>query len=195
MFFQVIASRCEIGSIMVTSNLPFGRWGETFSDDLIAAAMIDRLVHHAEVLTLTGDSYRTRARRELLSRDRAESTRQPRAGPGRIRADGNKERHTPPAVGWCENRCIPSSRPSKCQPVEAKNSRAGRLSGSTNAIHCCVGGCPSQVSTEAKTWRPRPERRLGGQTARSVIACATPAGSQAHPARPTAAPSAVVITN
>ena len=48
---------------MVTSNLPFGRWGETFSDDVAAAAMIDRLVHHAEVLTLTGDSYRTRARR------------------------------------------------------------------------------------------------------------------------------------
>jgi hypothetical protein len=42
--------------------LPFGRWGETFpDDDDVAAAMIDRLVHHAEVLTLTGDSYRTRA--------------------------------------------------------------------------------------------------------------------------------------
>ena len=47
------------------------RWGETFSDDVVAAAMIDRLVHHAEVLTLTGDSYRTRARRELLAKDRA----------------------------------------------------------------------------------------------------------------------------
>ena len=53
---------------MVTSNLPFGRWGETFSDDVVAAAMIDRLVHHAEVLTLTGDSYRTRQRRELLAK-------------------------------------------------------------------------------------------------------------------------------
>ena len=53
------ASRYEQGSIMVSSNLPFGRCGETFSDDIVAAAMIDRLVHHAEVLTLTGDSYRT----------------------------------------------------------------------------------------------------------------------------------------
>lgn len=53
--------------MLVTSNLPFGRWGETFADDVIAAAMIDRLVHHAEVLTLTGDSYRTRARRALLA--------------------------------------------------------------------------------------------------------------------------------
>ncbi len=71
LIFQLIASRYEQGSVMVTSNLPFGRWGETFSDDVVAAAMIDRLVHHAEVLTLTGDSYRTRARRELLAKDRA----------------------------------------------------------------------------------------------------------------------------
>jgi hypothetical protein len=47
------------------------RWGETFSDDVVAAAMIDRLVHHAEVLTLTGDSYRTRSRRELLTKNRS----------------------------------------------------------------------------------------------------------------------------
>ncbi|MER7468816.1 ATP-binding protein [Streptomyces sp. NPDC097981] len=69
LFFQLIASRYEQGSVMVTSNLPFGRWGDTFSDDVVAAAMIDRLVHHAEVLTLTGDSYRTRQRRELLAKE------------------------------------------------------------------------------------------------------------------------------
>ncbi|MGH3932653.1 MAG: IS21-like element helper ATPase IstB [Pseudonocardiaceae bacterium] len=69
LFFQLIASRYEQGSAMVTSNLPFGRWGETFSDDIVAAAMIDRLVHHAEVRTLTGDTYRTRQRRELLAKD------------------------------------------------------------------------------------------------------------------------------
>lgn len=74
LFFQLVASRYEAGSIMVTSNLPFGRWGETFSDDVVAAAMIDRLVHHAEVLTLTGDSYRTRQRRELLAKDNRVTT-------------------------------------------------------------------------------------------------------------------------
>lgn len=68
LFFQLVANRYEQGSILVTSNMPFGRWGEIFSDDIVAAAMIDRLVHHAEVLTLTGDSYRTRSRRELLAR-------------------------------------------------------------------------------------------------------------------------------
>lgn len=41
--------------------------GCNISDDIVAAAMIDRLTHHAEVLTVTGDSYRTRARRDLLS--------------------------------------------------------------------------------------------------------------------------------
>ena len=69
LFFQLVASRYEEGSIIVTCNLPFGRWGETFGDDTVATAMIDRLVHHAEVLTLTGDSFRTRQRRELLAKD------------------------------------------------------------------------------------------------------------------------------
>ncbi|GAA2216477.1 hypothetical protein GCM10009850_119460 [Nonomuraea monospora] len=69
-----MASRHELGSIMVTSNPPFGRWGETFSDDVVAAAMIDRLVHHAEVLTLTGDSYRTRQRREPLAKENRASS-------------------------------------------------------------------------------------------------------------------------
>ena len=67
LFFQLVAARYEQGAILLTSNMPFGRWGEIFSDDIVAAAMIDRLVHHAEVLTLTGDSYRTRSRRELLA--------------------------------------------------------------------------------------------------------------------------------
>ena len=51
----VSMSRYEQGSIMVTSNLPFGRWSEVFGDEVVAAAMIDRLVHHAEVLTLAGE--------------------------------------------------------------------------------------------------------------------------------------------
>ena len=62
LFFQLVASRYEQGSIMVTSNLPFGRWGEVFGDEVVAAAMIDRLVHHADVLTLKGASYRLRNR-------------------------------------------------------------------------------------------------------------------------------------
>jgi DNA replication protein DnaC len=75
LFFQLISSRYEQGAVLVTSNMPFGRWGEIFGDDVVAAAMIDRLVHHAEVLTLTGESYRTRSRRQLLAKDPAANTR------------------------------------------------------------------------------------------------------------------------
>ncbi len=58
LFFQLVSSRYERASLIVTSNKPFGRWGEVFGDDIVAAAMIDRLVHHAEVIALKGDSYR-----------------------------------------------------------------------------------------------------------------------------------------
>ncbi len=62
LFFQLVSSRYERASVIVTSNKPFGRWGEVFGDDTVAAAMIDRLVHHAEVVSLRGDSYRLKDR-------------------------------------------------------------------------------------------------------------------------------------
>lgn len=62
LFFQLVSSRYERASLIVTSNKPFGRWGEVFGDDVVAAAMIDRLVHHAEVISLKGDSYRIKDR-------------------------------------------------------------------------------------------------------------------------------------
>ncbi|GIH73542.1 IS21-like element helper ATPase IstB [Sphaerimonospora thailandensis] len=62
LFFQLVSARYERASLIVTSNKPFGRWGEVFGDDTVAAAMIDRLVHHAEVISLKGDSYRLKNR-------------------------------------------------------------------------------------------------------------------------------------
>jgi DNA replication protein DnaC len=62
LFFQLVSARYERASLIVTSNKPFGRWGEVFGDDVVAAAMIDRLVHHAEVVSLKGDSYRLKGR-------------------------------------------------------------------------------------------------------------------------------------
>ena len=47
--------------MIVTSNLAFSRWGETLGDDVVAAATIDRLVRHAQVIALDGESYRSRA--------------------------------------------------------------------------------------------------------------------------------------
>lgn len=62
LFFQLVSSRYERASLIVTSNKPFGRWGEVFGDEVVAAAMIDRLVHHAEIIALKGDSYRLKDR-------------------------------------------------------------------------------------------------------------------------------------
>ena len=58
LMFSLVSARYERASLIVTSNKPFSAWGEIFGDDVVAAAMIDRLVHHAEILSLKGDSYR-----------------------------------------------------------------------------------------------------------------------------------------
>src|SRR5262249_7168823 len=60
--FSLVSSRYERASLIVASNKPFSGWGEIFGDEVVAAAMIDRLVHHAEILSLKGDSYRLRDR-------------------------------------------------------------------------------------------------------------------------------------
>jgi DNA replication protein DnaC len=60
--FMLVSSRYARASLIVTSNKPFSGWGEIFGDDVTAAAMIDRLVHHAEILALKGDSYRLKNR-------------------------------------------------------------------------------------------------------------------------------------
>jgi DNA replication protein DnaC len=57
---MLVSPRYERASMIVTSNKPPWAWGEIFSDDVTAAAMIDRLVHHAEIVALKGDSYRLR---------------------------------------------------------------------------------------------------------------------------------------
>lgn len=62
LFFQLVSSRYEHASLILTSNLPFSGWGGVFGDQAVAAAMIDRIVHHADVLTLKGASYRPRGR-------------------------------------------------------------------------------------------------------------------------------------
>src|SRR5207245_10751030 len=62
LMFSLVSSRYERASMIVTSNKPFSAWGEIFGDEVVAAAMIDRLVHHAEILSLKGDSYRLRDR-------------------------------------------------------------------------------------------------------------------------------------
>jgi len=59
-FFEVIRSRYETGSLIVTTNRNFEDWGKLFGDNVMASAIIDRIIHHAVLIKLIGDSYRVR---------------------------------------------------------------------------------------------------------------------------------------
>lgn len=78
LMFHLVSGRYERASLIVTSNKPFGAWGEVFGDDVVATAMIDRLVHHAEILSLKGDSYRLRGKEASLAGARDETDERPR---------------------------------------------------------------------------------------------------------------------
>ncbi len=64
LFFNVIAKRYEYGSVIVTSNLPFSQWSTAFADDqTLTAALLDRLLHHAHIVQIAGNSYRLRGKK------------------------------------------------------------------------------------------------------------------------------------
>jgi len=58
LFFQLISKRYEMGSIIITSNKPFEEWGEIFNDDIVASAILDRLLHHSYPFLINGNSFR-----------------------------------------------------------------------------------------------------------------------------------------
>jgi DNA replication protein DnaC len=67
LFFALVSSRYERASMIVNSNKTFSAWAEIFGDPVAVAAMVDRLVHHAEVIALKGDSYRLKGRRKEVA--------------------------------------------------------------------------------------------------------------------------------
>jgi len=60
--FQLVNIRYETGTIVMTSNRPFSKWAELMSDEAVATAMLDRLLHHVQIFSLKGDSYRMKER-------------------------------------------------------------------------------------------------------------------------------------
>ncbi len=64
LFFQLVTARYERGSTILTSNKSFGDWGSTFGDAVLATAVLDRLLHHATVINIRGESYRLKERRK-----------------------------------------------------------------------------------------------------------------------------------
>ena len=65
LFFQLMARRYEHASTVLTSNKSFSEWGEVFGDEVMAAALVDRLVHHCHIVNIRGNSYRMRNHAEL----------------------------------------------------------------------------------------------------------------------------------
>jgi len=62
LFFQLISKKYEKSTIIITSNKSFKDWGEVFTDDVIASAILDRILHHANVINIKGNSYRLKDR-------------------------------------------------------------------------------------------------------------------------------------
>ena len=66
LFFQLIAKRYEKHSTIITTNQPFSKWGEIFSDNTLANAILDRLLHHSSVIKINGQSYRLKDKLEEM---------------------------------------------------------------------------------------------------------------------------------
>lgn len=64
LFFQLVARRYERGSMLITTNQPVTQWGTVFGDDVLAAAILDRLLHHSHAITITGESFRLKQKRK-----------------------------------------------------------------------------------------------------------------------------------
>ena len=71
LLFDVIAKRYEKGSIILTSNLPFGQWGQIFANDTaLTSAMLDRILHHSYIIQIKGESYRIKEKKQAGLMDR-----------------------------------------------------------------------------------------------------------------------------
>lgn len=64
LFFQLVARRYERGSLLITTNQLVTQWGTVFGDEVLAAAILDRLLHHSHTLMIQGDSYRLKQKRK-----------------------------------------------------------------------------------------------------------------------------------
>ena len=70
LFFQLIAKRYERASTIITTNQPFSKWGDVFSDPTLANAILDRLLHHSHIIKMIGPSYRTKDVYDMLENDK-----------------------------------------------------------------------------------------------------------------------------
>ena len=95
LLFNIVSSRTQKNSTIITTNRPFAEWGEAFPNATCVVALVDRLVHNAEIVAIDGDSYRRKEAEERQKRRSAERRRR-RDDKARRRA-GKADRETPPA--------------------------------------------------------------------------------------------------
>lgn len=69
LFFQLIDRRYEKKSTIITTNISFNKWGEVFKDPIIANAILDRLLHHSHVVSISGKSYRLKSYYEQMEKE------------------------------------------------------------------------------------------------------------------------------
>ena len=81
LFFQLINARYEHASTVLTSNKGFEEWGEILGDEVMAAALIDRLMHHCHVVNIRGNSYRMREHTDLWHAIQPKADEQPASRP------------------------------------------------------------------------------------------------------------------
>ena len=149
LMFMLVSRRYERASLIVTSNKPFSAWGEIFGDEVTAAAMIDRLVHHAEILALKGDSYR------LKDRDLARTPARPppptdraRRSPLRLalRARLRAARRDPPGGSIFDRRKRVNFR-----PALTHFGPRGRHRGPSRAAHAAYGSEDNRLVSAPST--------------------------------------------
>lgn len=76
LFFQFVSCRYEKGSIILTTNKAFDQWGQVFGDDVIASAILDRLLHHSHIIVLNGPSCRLKNKLDRAAQTATAAVRQ-----------------------------------------------------------------------------------------------------------------------
>ena len=98
LLFNIVSSRTQKNSTIITTNRPFAEWGEAFPNATCVVALVDRLVHNAEIVAIDGDSYR---RKEAEERQKRRSAERRKRRSDKARRQGGKadkpDRETPPA--------------------------------------------------------------------------------------------------
>lgn len=102
LFFQLVSRRYERGSILITSNQSLTGWGQVFGDQVIATAILDRLLHHSTIVNIKGESYRLKEKRKAGLLARSEALTGAGRSPTRLRPPDRGpevDRPPPPGIG------------------------------------------------------------------------------------------------